>query len=194
MEEIISGLENKFLEKLQFLRNEPDDSENFSLDEFNKKQKDFINSCVQELMRYKDFFKHIFKTEKNSIYFVTQNGLCWRFKEPKPNEMAGLCPITHKVVFVGPEEISRVREMYKKIKFLDHDSLRKTHYDIKHYPAKDGLYPLEIGIVDRSAPIFDESEDRIMLKGVRQEYLDGGEATIAELPLHIGHHIVEIIK
>lgn len=144
---------------------------------------------IQELLKEKDLFKHIFKTEKGSIYFTLKTGESLRIKYNENKKCFEAQPLLNKIIFVDEKEadiISSKRKSGEEMEYFFNSGINKTSY-------KKGAIPIEIGINGKKQIEFSERDDNIKILGTRSD--DGCKLYhFFASGYHIGHKITEIIK
>lgn len=150
-----------------------------------KKDIDFtslVNSLVQEKSR----FKSIFRTEKGSYYFVLLSGETVRFK----NENTSVTPFMKYIFFIDESSARRLVEFTKE--FKGNNNIFKILGPIKTYPIREGLHPLEVGLVnDPREAVFELIDDNLFVKG--SKFKDEEFNPDYSGPWHLGHKITHII-
>jgi len=162
-----------------------DSIDNQGWEEVVKKKQQLLRSIIKELLDQKYRFKHVFETEKGSIYFVSIDDNSLRFK--KSNGMYKVEPVLSKIIFVDDKESVKIRELIDSS--LNCEKLiGKTIIKSKF---KEGVTPYEFCLAYQGDLECDESDDEIVINGFRRrgakeldtEYIAG---------IHWGHKVTKI--
>lgn len=141
-----------------------------------------VNKFIQEKSR----FNTIFRTEKGSFYFVLPSGETVRFK----NENTSVTPFMKNIFFIDESTARIIVETAKE--FKGNNNIFKILGPIKIYPLREGLHPLEVGLVnDPREAVFELIDDNLFVKG--SKFKDEELNPDYSGPWHLGHKITHII-
>jgi hypothetical protein len=156
-------------------------------EELRKMKRSLTEGFINELKKEKDRFKHIFETEKGSIYFVTENGESLRFKNDG-KEIKDQ-PILKKIFFIEEAmstEISQARASMETDYYVLNNKIKICNFRV-------GACPLEFWMAsDSNEVVYQEDGKNLEILGIKRE--NGEEERAFYGGFHIGHKINNIIK
>lgn len=153
------------------------DSVNFTAKEQILQQK--IESLILNCIEKKTRFKHIFYTEKGSVYFVTQEGSSLRIK--KEDNKYTIQPFCHHIIFLSEEVRNRIN-LLRDSGWLQENIINQ---EIQTVECLVGAYPFEFGIEGFYPILVKEHSGVIQILGDEEGMFASG--------YHLGHKITEVI-
>lgn len=81
-----------------------------------EKRKEIVLGLLEKLLAERERFKHVFKTDKGSTYFILETGESLRIKKQQPSKWQDeyeVQPLVKHIFFISPEEWSRIFEVIK---------------------------------------------------------------------------------
>jgi hypothetical protein len=138
--------------------------------------KEFVLHCVEQMQK----FRHIFKTELGSIYFMTKAGASLRVNVEEGELKTQ--PFCNYIVFLNQADFDSISAM-KKQDIIQDGIIGKT---IQTNECEVGLHPFEFEI-SGSIPIMTE----LVPGGLK---ILGDSMGIFASGNHLGHKISEVIK
>lgn len=151
------------------------------------KYQEIIKIFLEKLIENKDKFKLVFKTSNGSVYFVSKNDQCWRFKAIEDSYKEQ--PIVKKVFFVSQTQANKIKKLQSD-EFWQENIINykivKTGFDID-------TVPVEFGVVGLPEIIFQEDSESLTILGTKYKNQKEIDPSFAS-GFHLGHPILEIIK
>lgn len=131
-------------------------------------------------------YKHIFKTENGSVYFVNQAGNCerWRAKDKIKGNRLERQPLTEKIYYISENDGKKILNIWNtELIYLTSEERKEVEIPVDCSEIPDaGLVPLELNLLGYSL----KNEIEVKEDGKLEIRLSG--------PFHVGHKIVEIYK
>ncbi|MEI6296887.1 MAG: hypothetical protein WCO84_04560 [bacterium] len=172
----LSGICNKYYDAVDKIYEEVEGSRDYK--KIRGRIEEYTVGYMQELLKSKEKFLNVFKTENGSLYFVVKSGQSLRFKKQETGNgdfETKINPIMDKIFFIDEGEVYEIMKE-DKIELNEEKIIKIVKYGI-------GVRPFELNFYkDRSTKmeIVEIGSDNILVKGFA--------------PYHIGHKITEIIK
>ena len=135
-----------------------------------------ISYSLEKILESANDWDKIFLTETESVYLVSDNGGCQRWK--KIDDYWHRQPATKRLFFLNQENEKKLISDLKEQDYLPFDLRGNIELDLTEYAI--GSYPLELGIEGFADPEILEEGDRISIRLIG--------------PFHLGHKITDIIK
>lgn len=157
-----------------------------------EKEPAITQEFLENLIKEKERFKYVFETERESVYFVLPTGESWRFKQTTRGFDSQ--PIITKIFFLDAKNMEDLHEkMGLKIRNFEKEIINQK---IETTKLKEGVFPVEFGVLGHPEVLFEEGENYIKIIGTKEKTREG-EAIIPRFVgsgWHFGHAVTNIIK
>ena len=145
-----------------------------------QREQALITAFLQEQLAEKDRFRHVFRTEKGSTYFVFMGGESVRMKQDR--DQVKLQPPCKKIFYVDASQGASLQALERGHFFQE----KILNMPIQTVPCQEGAAPIEFGLTHLPPIAFNEHDNEIVLLGDKMGIFASG--------YHHGHPITEILK
>jgi len=149
-----------------------------------KDQEAACQEMIDELKsKGKERLKNIFTTEDGSYYIVLHTGECWRIEKNKSGyEMK---TIDQKVFYIDDQKAEEYNQAHSEKGLAAFQELVLNKYLVKQEIAK-GVHPVTFGLEDLPAVDYEETDEALVIKSVRDSNVYAG--------FNVGKKIEQIIQ